>query len=537
VAAADLDGDGDLDLITASSWDEKIAWFENDGASDPSFTVHVISAGSLSVPTWVTTGDLDGDGDADIVAVGNAALPVWFQNQGGGSFAQHTLGPSSGFPFPPVCCNSMDPTFHSVARVGDIDGDGDLDVAVTGTSTVLYRNLGGSPPSFGAQMVETLTRGLALGDYDGDGDLDLATASTDVDEIAWYANDGQPTPGFTRNVISSQSNAIDASFLASGDLDGDGDLDLAIASPGVDRVFAGTLTWLENQQNGARWKTAAIGVGLLHASSLAMADVDRDGRMDVISSAVAGDSVLWHPQRGPRTLPFTLSWETAFSYWPIASVSVEHFGVASIDASPSGTLSRLEFLGGYAGLGVGEPIGGPLNLEYGGAALGLATGSFDRDAGTAVLPLTGFPHWCWFNGQPSISCFGLPLNEGAVGPGVGGTAVYADPRASSRLSVLGAPWTVGTAVVTGGAWPGDPGQTFTARGFAHGPLSNTGTTAAEGGALQLVTPIQIRGGFPSFAYFARLTIHFVPEPGAALSLSLGALALAVLGRRKRRGPA
>lgn len=110
----------------------------------------------------------------------------------------------------------------------------------------------------------------------------------------------------------------------------------------------------------------------------------------------------------------------------------------------------------------------------------------------------------------------------------------------SKFSVLGAPWTVGTAFVTGYT-PSGPSSvaTFSARGFAHGPLSNTGSTALDGGALQLVTPIVIADNITvpptrRFTHFARLSVRFVPEPGAGAGLCTGAAALAWLGRRRAR---
>ena len=67
VYAVDIDRDGDLDVLSSSSSDDKIAWYENDGASDPSFTARTIST-SADNPTYVYAADIDSDGDMDVLS-------------------------------------------------------------------------------------------------------------------------------------------------------------------------------------------------------------------------------------------------------------------------------------------------------------------------------------------------------------------------------------------------------------------------------------------------------------------------------------
>jgi hypothetical protein len=104
--------------------------------------------------------------------------------------------------------------------------------------------------------------------------------------------------------------------------------------------------------------------------------------------------------------------------------------------------------------------------------------------------------------------------------GQGGTTVVSGPV---DLTVVGAPWTVGTARV----------GTATAMGFAYGPGSQASSTARASGAIQLVTPIRIMtnlGGFAVVPAFGVLTLHFVPEP---TTLALLAAGLALLARGTR----
>ena len=79
---ADVDGDGDLDIVSASSGDDTIAWYENDGAANPTWTASDISTsadGALSV----YVADMDGDGDMDIVSAHYSGDTVaWYENDG-----------------------------------------------------------------------------------------------------------------------------------------------------------------------------------------------------------------------------------------------------------------------------------------------------------------------------------------------------------------------------------------------------------------------------------------------------------------------
>ena len=76
-------------------------------------------------------------------------------------------------------------------------------------------------------------------------------------------------------------------------------------------------------------------------------------------------------------------------------------------------------------------------------------------------------------------------------------------------------------------------------GFAHGPSSNTSSTANPSGVVQLITPMQVvtnltTGSNQKIALFGFLTIHFVPEPGMLLLLGSGVAGLVLLGRHRMR---
>ena len=122
VFAIDVDGDGDVDVLSASYFQDTIAWYENDGSE--SFAGHDLtnsSGGAWSVHAI----DVDGDGDVDVLSASFADDTVaWYENDGLESFVEHVVttladGAMSAYPI-------------------DLDGDGDVDVlyASSGDDTV-----------------------------------------------------------------------------------------------------------------------------------------------------------------------------------------------------------------------------------------------------------------------------------------------------------------------------------------------------------------------------------------------------------------
>ena len=92
VFAIDVDGDGDIDVLSASSGDDKIAWYENDGSE--SFTAHTITTSAYQGFS-VFAIDVDGDGDVDVLSAGStysaAGKIAWYENDGSQSFTAHTI--------------------------------------------------------------------------------------------------------------------------------------------------------------------------------------------------------------------------------------------------------------------------------------------------------------------------------------------------------------------------------------------------------------------------------------------------------------
>jgi hypothetical protein len=131
VYAEDVDGDGDMDVLSASIEDDKIAWYENDGNENfTSRTITTDADGALSVYAV----DVDSDGDMDVLcALWFANQIAWYENDGNENFTSHTITTDAV-------------GAYSVYAV-DVDDDGDMDVLSASwydNKIAWYENL--SPP-------------------------------------------------------------------------------------------------------------------------------------------------------------------------------------------------------------------------------------------------------------------------------------------------------------------------------------------------------------------------------------------------------
>jgi hypothetical protein len=236
ITSGDLDGDGDLDLTVANENDDNVTVLLNDGSagfSEAPGSPFLVGDEPLSV----TAGDLDDDGDMDLAVANFSGDNVTLLlNDGSGSFNE-----AAGSPF----LVGDEPI--SIAA-GDLDGDGDMDLAVANQAddnvTLLLNN---GSAVFNAAAGSPIATGngpfsITTGDLDGDADLDLATANPGgfPDTATVLLNDGSAV--FSEAAGSPIVVGGDPFSITSGDLDGDGDLDLALAN-----VFGDNVTVLENQ--------------------------------------------------------------------------------------------------------------------------------------------------------------------------------------------------------------------------------------------------------------------------------------------------
>ena len=292
VHAADLNGDGSQDILTASSDDNQIAWYPSVPSENSEPRVITTQADQAQD---VYTADLDGDGDSDVLSASSGDNPVaWYANDGQGNFGE-----------PQLISNQADGA--SAVHSADLDGDGDSDVlsASSEDGTIAWYANDGQGNFSGQRLIATQAnqaQDVYTADLDGDGDPDVLSASSQ--KIAWYANDGQGNFGEAQT-ISTRS----ASEIYTADLDGDGDQDVLLGRTNLDII------WYANDGQG-RFEEQEIFFdiqrGGLGGRAYA-ADMDDDGDQDILSSyfysfpeyGISFNTFRWYANDGQGNFSFS----------------------------------------------------------------------------------------------------------------------------------------------------------------------------------------------------------------------------------------
>jgi serine/threonine protein kinase len=309
LAVADLTGSGRLDIILADRYTGNISIFQNL-CSPGEITTNSFGARIdipvAGTPTAVAVRDMDGDGKPDIITVNtdNNSISILRNiNVRGASLGSNSFAPAVSFPTGPT------PTDLAI---GDMDRDGKPDV-VTGSYTdngqpaiSVLRNISAPGNIVLAPHVDfagpSHVNGLALGDLDGDGKLDVVVACGNLTKgISVYRNTS--TPGDITTNSFAQAVNFDAggwaNVVALGDLDGDGKLDIVTETQSPNHI-----SLFRNMSSRGSFTKNSLGARIDlpsgdHPQGLAISDLDGNERPDLIFNNQYDNTVSIAPNISP----------------------------------------------------------------------------------------------------------------------------------------------------------------------------------------------------------------------------------------------
>lgn len=278
IQSVDIDGDGDLDLLSGDFYNVK--WFENIGGNNTQLVSHTIADFGA---TYCAFADIDNDGDVDVV-VNSSGVLYWIENNDGqGSFNSPILLATTN-------------TIHSIFII-DFDNDNDSDIlySYTGWSNsgiIWLENTTGNGVFVSNPIPQSSnSRAIYALDIDNDNDIDIFSFDNYTQKVERFTNDG--SFNFTSQIITNgRDNGYGTIIFA--DIDNDNDLDLISSDSAgyTDSIEEIKIFKNDGLGNLTLYNTLVTnGIGL---SYIIAKDINNDNNIDLVVSCYNNDKVSWY---------------------------------------------------------------------------------------------------------------------------------------------------------------------------------------------------------------------------------------------------
>ena len=300
ICAADIDGDGDPDLTSADAGgNNALYWFENDGGGN--FRRHFITRKDPYRPERHRVADINRDGRPDVVIVENFFGDVkWYENPGdfrpGVLWKRHYISKGG-------LLGAYDLDLADINQ----DGFPDVAASSwrLGNNFTWFAHPGttGQEP-WAAQLIDTLpedTRTVRAADFDGDGRPDLLGTSAAARIVLWYQNTGRSGRDRWKRHVIDLTLGVQPVHGEAFDIDRDGDSDVVMALGGWGENPGGGVLWYENlgmEEGRLQWKKHIISQKLPRGFEAVAGDLDGDGDVDVAATGHGSGILAWFENPG-----------------------------------------------------------------------------------------------------------------------------------------------------------------------------------------------------------------------------------------------